>query len=142
MHPGYQNPDVIGPSGPTDPELTVLSVQSRSGRPIAVLANYAMHYYGAEPISADYYGRFAAALTGKIGAQTVEPAFVGIMSQGTSGDQMWMDYGEAKKDPGLDTYATELAGVAHRAYQSITYQDQVPLAMAETTLVLSPRSRR
>ena len=62
MHPGYQNPDVIGPSGPVDPELIVLSVQSRSGRPIAVLANYSMHYYGAEPISADYYGRFATAL--------------------------------------------------------------------------------
>ncbi len=139
MHPGYQNPDVIGPSGPTDPELTVLSVQSRSGRPIAVLANYSMHYYGAEPISADYYGRFAAALTGRIGAQTVEPPFVAIMSQGTSGDQMWMDYGEAKKDPGLDTYAAELAGVAHKAYQSITYQDLVPLAMAESTLVLSRR---
>ena len=139
MHPGYQNPDVIGPSGPTDPELTVLSVQSRSGRPIAVLANYSMHYYGAEPISADYYGRFAAALTGKISAQTVEPAFVAIMSQGTSGDQMWMDYGEAKKDPGVDTYAAELAGVAHQAYRSITYQDRVPLAMAETTLTLSRR---
>ena len=67
MHPGYQNPDVIGPSGPVDPELIVLSVQSRSGRPIAVLANYSMHYYGAEPISADYYGRFAAALARKIG---------------------------------------------------------------------------
>jgi hypothetical protein len=139
MHPGYQNPDVIGPSGPTDPELIVLSVQSRSGRPIAVLANYSMHYYGAEPISADYYGRFAATLTGKISAQSVEPAFVAIMSQGTSGDQMWMDYGEAKKDPGLDTYAAELAGVAHQAYQSITYLDRVPLAMAETTLVLSRR---
>ena len=111
MHPGYQNPDVIGPSGPTDPELTVLSVQLRSGRPIAVLANYSMHYYGAEPVSADYYGRFATALAGKIGAQTVEPAFVAIMSQGTSGDQMWMDYGEAKKDPGLDAYATERPGL-------------------------------
>ena len=62
------------------------------------------------------------------------------MSQGTSGDQMWMDYGAAKKDPGLDTYATEVAGVAHQAYQSITYHDQVPLAMAETTLVLSRRT--
>ena len=29
MHPGYQNPDVIGPSGPVDPALTVLSVQAR-----------------------------------------------------------------------------------------------------------------
>jgi hypothetical protein len=139
MHPGYQNPDVIGPSGPVDPELIVLSVQSRSGRPIAVLANYSMHYYGAEPISADYYGRFATALAGQIDAKTALPPFVGIMSQGTSGDQMWMDYGSPKKDPGLDAYAMELARVAHQAYQSITYHDRVSLAMAETTLVLNRR---
>ena len=139
MHPGYQNPDVIGPSGPVDPQLIVLSVQSRSGKPIAVLANYSMHYYGAEPVSADYFGRFATALTKEINAQAVDPPFVGIMSQGTSGDQMWMDYGGPKMDPGLDVYAADVARVAHRAYRSITYHDWVPLAMAETTLVLSRR---
>ena len=58
-----------------------------------------------EPVSADYFGRFAAALAKRIGAQPVDPPFVGIMSQGTSGDQMWMDYGQPKKDPGLDAYA-------------------------------------
>ena len=113
MHPGYQNPDVIGPAGPVDPGLTVLSVQSRAGRPIAVLANYSMHYYGAEPVSADYFGRFAAALARRIGAgRPVDPPFVAIMSQGTSGDQMWMDYGRPKKDPGLDAYAEAVASVA------------------------------
>ena len=35
MHPGYQNPDAIAPAGPVDPALTVVSVQSRNGRPIA-----------------------------------------------------------------------------------------------------------
>ena len=59
MHPGYVNPDAIGPSGPVDPGLTVLSVQTPEGRPIAVLANYSMHYFGASPVSADYFGRFA-----------------------------------------------------------------------------------
>ena len=140
MHPGYQSPDVIGPSGPVDPELIVLSVQSRSGRPIAVLANYSMHYYGAEPISADYYGRFAVALAKRLNAQAVEPPFVGIMSQGTSGDQMWMDYSGPKKDAGIDAYAADMARVAHNAYQSIAYHDWVPLAMAETTLTLSRRT--
>jgi hypothetical protein len=140
MHPGYQNPDAIGPSGPVDPEMVVLSVQSRSGRPIAVLANYSMHYYGAEPVSADYYGRFAAALATRLNAQAVEPPFVGMMSQGTSGDQMWMDYSKPKKDPGLDAYAADVARVAHQAYQSIAYHDWVPLAMAETTLTLARRT--
>jgi hypothetical protein len=139
MHPGYQNPDVIGPSGPVDPALTVLSIQARDGRPIAILANYSMHYYGAQPVSADYFGRFASALAQRIGASSVDPPFVGIMSQGTSGDQMWMDYGQPKKDPGLDSYAQDVARRAHEAYQAIAYHGWVPLAMAEKTLVLSRR---
>jgi hypothetical protein len=139
MHPGYENPDVIGPSGPVDPALTVLSVCSRAGGPIAVLANYSMHYYGAEPVSADYFGKFATTLATQIGAGSVSPPFVGIMSQGTSGDQMWMDYGGPRKDPGLEVYAAEVARAAHKAYQTITYHDWVPLAMAETTLVLRRR---
>ena len=142
MHPGYQNPDAIAPSGPVDPGLTVLSVQSRAGRPIAILANYSMHYYGAEAVSADYYGRFATAIARRIGAGSESsgaPPFVGIMSQGTSGDQMWMDYGQPKKDPGLDAYADGVAAYAERAYRAITYNDWVPLAMAETTLSLGRR---
>src|SRR5206468_387357 len=55
MHPGYQNPDYIGPSGPIDPGLSLLSVQSPEGRPLALLANYSMHYFGAQALSADYY---------------------------------------------------------------------------------------
>lgn len=140
MHPGHVNPDAIAPSGPVDPALTVLSVQSAEGRPIAVLANYSQHYFGSPPVSADYYGKFAAALARRIGAPQGSPLFVGIMSQGTSGDQMWMDYGRPKNDPGIDRYADEVAQSAHRAYKAITgYHDHVPLAMAETTLTLRRR---
>ena len=32
MHPGYQSPDTTGPAGPTDPDLSVISFQSRDGR--------------------------------------------------------------------------------------------------------------
>jgi hypothetical protein len=139
MHPGYQNPDVIGPSGPVDPALTVLSIQAQDGRAIAVLANYSMHYYGAQPVSADYFGRFAGALAQRIRSATAAPPFVGIMSQGTSGDQMWMNYGQPKKDPGLDSFAQDVARRTYEAWQAIVYHEWVPLAMAEKTLVLSRR---
>jgi hypothetical protein len=139
MHPGYQNPDAIAPAGPVDPALTLLSVQARNGRPIAALANYSMHYYGAEPVSADYFGRFAAALATHIGAQAVDPPFVAIMSQGTSGDQMWMDYGQPKRDPGVLAYGEAVARFAHQAYRDIKYRNWVSLAMAESRLVLGRR---
>src|SRR5207237_720895 len=37
MHPGYLSVDAVGPSGPIDPDLTVLSVQSADGKPLALL---------------------------------------------------------------------------------------------------------
>ncbi|MFA6239792.1 MAG: hypothetical protein WC655_02620, partial [Candidatus Hydrogenedentales bacterium] len=33
MHPGYQNPDYIGPCGPEDPELSLLAVRTSTGKP-------------------------------------------------------------------------------------------------------------
>ena len=139
MHPGYQNPDAIGPSGPSDPALTLLAVQTPDEQPIAVLANYSMHYFGASAVSADYYGVFAEKIGPLIGATDSDPAFVGIMSQGTSGDQHWMDYSQPKRDTSLDGYADELARIAADAYQTIVFQDWLPLVMREKTLRIATR---
>jgi hypothetical protein len=142
MHPGYQNPDAIAPSGPVDPALTVLSIQSKSGRPLALLANYSMHYYGASPVSSDYFGRFASTLGKLVAANDKEAGspFVAIMSQGTSGDQMWMDYGKPKVEQGIDAYAAAVAQSAFRAYQSIKYVDALTIASAEQTITLDRRT--
>lgn len=137
MHPGYQNPDTIGPSGPSDPGLTLLAVRSPDGRPIAVLANYSMHYFGAPAVSTDYYGLFAEKLGPLIGATGA--GFVAIMSQGTSGDQHWMDYSQPRRDITIQSYADELAGIAANAYKSISFHDWVPLRMREKTLRVATR---
>src|SRR6185503_16955011 len=113
MHPGYESPDAVGPSGPVDPGLSVIALQSPDGRPLALLANYSQHYYGSPLLSSDYYGRFRNHLTklvgddvrrltsptpqSEIGQSLLPPpqspgatttsaptnAFVAIMSQGT-----------------------------------------------------------
>ena len=137
MHPGYQNPSYVGPSGPDDPGLSILAVQSPDGRPVALLANYSMHYYGAAAVSADYYGRFCNRMEERIPSNS---SFVAIMSQGTSGDLHWMDYSRPANPPGIDKYADELSRIAHEAYKTIEYHDWVPLAMAETTLTLRRRT--
>src|SRR3954469_7649059 len=59
MHPGFLSPDAIGPSGPVDDELSLLAMQTTSGKPIGVLANFSMHYIGSPLLSSDYFGRFA-----------------------------------------------------------------------------------
>ncbi len=141
MHPGYQHPDFVGPAGPQEPGVTLVSFQTPEGRPVALITNYSMHYVGAGGgvVSPDYYGPFCENMERLIGAQDGERPFVAIMSQGTSGDQHWMDYSQPKKDMNLRIFADALASEVHAAYQKIQYRDQAPIAMAETTITLSRR---
>jgi len=140
MHPGYLSADVIGPSGPVDPGLSVLSVQTLEGRPLAVLANYSQHYFGSSPVSSDYYGLFCKHIASLLGQQGEgNGPFVCAMSQGTSGDLMWMDYGSAKKTMTTDSYAEAVAKYAERALTQVRYHDSVPLAMVEKRLQLNYR---
>jgi putative membrane-bound dehydrogenase-like protein len=140
MHPGYQSPNHIGPSGPADTDMTVFSVQTIDGKPLAVLANYAMHYHGSPLVSGDICGRFGLKFAELIGATNQQPGFVGILSQGTSGDSMWMDYSQPSRPTDLDAYVKALAEDAVRACESIEYQSDLTLAMAETTLKLNRRT--
>ena len=139
MHPGYQNPACVGPSGPPDPQLSMLAVQAADGRPVALLANYSMHYYGAGPVSADYYGEFCRQFARLVGAEKQDPPFVAMMSHGTSGDLHWMDYGKPRHSLGLRRYAASLARIAHEAYKKIEYHASAPIRMAEKTLKLARR---
>ena len=62
MNPGYENPNVVKPAGPIDPDVWMLSVQDLDGKPIAVLGNYTLHYVGgvaSDDLSADYFGVWA-----------------------------------------------------------------------------------
>lgn len=144
MHPGHQNPEFISPAGPVDPGLSLLSIQSVDGkRPLGLLANYSMHYFGARGgFSSDYYGKFCQLLEAKIGktGDSKRP-FVAALSQGTSGDLQWMDYSKPRRsDYGLDQYAGELAEIALNAYQKIIYGSGTPeLEMAQATVVLNRR---
>ena len=87
MNPGMGNPNVDKPAGPVDPEVSFVILRARKGdRPIALLANYSLHYVGGVPegeVSADYFAPFAGRIGELLGA---EPPFVGIMTNGTSGD--------------------------------------------------------
>ena len=139
MHPGYRfgKGDAVGPSGPKDPGLSMLAVQMTDGKPLAVLANYSMHYYSSPMLSADYFGLFVAKFGELINA---DPSFVGIMSQGTSGDVWLADYSQPeRKETTLEQYSEAVAASAHLLYRQIEYRDWVSLAMSESKLTLRRR---
>ncbi|MFM7163860.1 MAG: PVC-type heme-binding CxxCH protein [Planctomycetaceae bacterium] len=139
MHPGYQSANHVGPAGPADTDLTVLGLRSRDGRPLAVLANYAMHYYGSPLVSADFCGRFGQRFAELIGATDQARGFVGLMSQGTSGDSMWPDYSRPAGRNDLDQYVTEVAERAAEAWRGIRWRSDMDLAMSEEKLLLQRR---
>ena len=146
MNPARGSPELLEPAGPTDPQVSFLTVQSRTGRPLALLANYSLHYVGGVPeghVSADYFAAFADRITLSLGADRLDPPFVGIMSNGTSGDINNIDF--RQKGKSLPPYAKmrevadEVAGAIHKAYQEVDYLDWVPLAASRWELALAVR---
>jgi len=140
MHPGYRNANYVGPSGPVDTDLSLLSVRSPEGRPIALLANYSMHYFGSPSVSADYFGRFATEFARLAKTDNTGPPFVAMMSQGTSGDLHWMDYSRARRKIDIATYTRQLAKIAFDAHGKIEHHKSAVLAMAEKKLKLRRRT--
>ncbi|GAB5442873.1 MAG: hypothetical protein Fues2KO_32220 [Fuerstiella sp.] len=151
MHAGGNWDDVVGESGPEDPELAMISFRSKSGHPIAVLANFSMHYFsGQKPLAADYFGLFCDGFQQRVTSATESataegdrPPFVAIMSHGCSGDIWRRDYTQPKEqqDPfaNIQQYADELLDVAHEAWQQIEYETHNKVQMAEQRLQLNYR---
>jgi hypothetical protein len=142
MNPGFLHPDLIEPAGPIDPDISFVSVQTDKGKPIALLANYSLHYVGGVPaLSADYFAMFANRMASLLDA---DKDFVGIMSNGTSGNINNVNYGKAgpgKKEEGEQAriVAESVAKATFDAYKKIKHRDWVELKMASKDIELGVR---
>lgn len=141
----------IEPAGTVDPEVFVLSLRHADGRPLAVLANFGLHYVGGIPpgtVSADYYGVFADEVQRLLGADRQDPPFVAMMSNGTSGDVM---SGTAKASdppqtpgrewayPRMQEVGEGLAREVARVCERIEYKPWVPLTAIESRIEIGVR---
>lgn len=145
MHAGSAWDNVTGEAGPEDPDLSLISIQAADGRPLAVLGNFSMHYFGDQNISADYFGLFCEGLRERIAPSTPEgkAPFVGLMSHGCSGDIWRRDYtrpaSEWNAKLAIEDYTKGLLDIAMAAYKTIPYRDNVDVAMAEQRMTLNYR---
>ncbi|MGE0761389.1 MAG: hypothetical protein AB7O38_30525, partial [Pirellulaceae bacterium] len=144
MHAGRVWDDVTGESGPEDPDLSMIAFQSADGHPIAVLANFSMHYFGDAALSADYFGLFCEGLQRSVGEPVKgRPPFVAALSHGCSGDIWRRDYtvppSSAGADPTIESYTEGLLKIALSAFESIRYEPGAGLAMSETRMKLNYR---
>lgn len=144
MNPGT-NPEVIDrPAGPTDPDISVLSVQDLKRKPLALFANYSLHYVGGAPqgqMSADYFGEFSRLMPSRLRA---EDGFVAMMSNGTSGDINNIPFNVTRppREPFeqiqiVAQKAADTAWLAHRKIEK--HRSDVRLGMKQREVVLKYR---
>ncbi len=139
MHAGAKWDEAVGEAGPEDPDLSLISIQTKAGKPLAVMGNFSMHYFGDKDISADYYGLFSEGLKQRIAP---EGKFVGLMSHGCSGDIYRVDYtvpAEQRPKPTIDEYTNGLLDIAMKAYAGIKYGDEPVIAMEEKRMTMMYR---
>lgn len=141
MHAARNLDDVTGESGPEDPKLSMIAFRSLTGKPLAVLANFSMHYFGDSDISADYFGLFCNGFQRQIEKQHPDSGFVAVMSHGCSGDIWRRDYRTWKgKDAAtIQDFADGLLQKASDLMASIDYQSDIQLSMQEVRLPMKYR---
>ncbi len=104
-----------------DTALSFVAIQGMDNQWISLLANYSMHYVGdckAGTITADYFGVFSKHIATKLNAGE---DFVGIMSNGTSGEASIWDFIEPDRYPKADFEKSLLIGndLAEKVFQAV-----------------------
>jgi neutral ceramidase len=143
MNPGYQNPDMVKPAGPTDPEVGLLVARDADTKaPIAAIGNYSLHYVGGpyyHSISADYFGYFDRALQRLAGRD-----FVAMMANGCCGDINNCDFTQPTLEYPHPFYQAErvgnrVAAAAYDAWLGIRSYETEPVLGAATEEVMFTR---
>ena len=133
---------IVKPAGPTDPEVCIIDVRTRRGRPLGLIANYALHYVGGIPrvveengkvvgmASADYFGEFSRIMPHRVGGSNPPENFVAMMTNGASGDINNIDF-DQKRSPRAPfeqarIVASKTADAAWRAVRKIETYDENP----------------
>lgn len=146
MNPGYGNPEIVQPAGPVDSALSLLAISRLDGSPMAIYANYALHYVGGvSGISADYFGAYNSMLTKGFTALYPRGEFLGILSNGSSGDINNLDFSLREAPPRLplfqkiESVAQDLATRTISLYPQLKWQHQGPLQCLQTNFNLAVR---
>ena len=145
MNPGHR-PTLLRPTGPVDPQIGFLALETADGRPLGLLANYSLHYVGGtgrKHISADYFGMFSDRIQQLLQADRLDPPYVAAMSNGTSANINNVNYAvpRVRKKPyeQMRFVADRCAEAVYQQYQNLTWHDHVPLGMRQRELELAVR---
>lgn len=143
MNPPRGPGNLDRPAGPTDPDIDVISVVNAKRKPVALFANYALHYVGGIPrgqVSADYFGEFARLMAARMNGG---PEFVSMISNGASGDINNIPFNVMRppREPfeQVRIVARKAADTAWFAQREIEHTDDVTLDMRQREVTLTYR---
>ena len=154
------NPATIDtPAGPIDPEVCIVDIRNRLGKPLGLIANYSLHYVGNIPkvieengkevgmASADYFGEFSRIFPYRTAGSNPKNHFVAMMTNGTSGDINNIDFQRVRAPRApfeqVRQVATKTADAAWRASKTIKSFDIDPIvAMRQRSVSLKYRSMK
>ena len=110
MNPGIEHPDLIKPTGPIDPELAMMYVETEDNMPLSAVANFSLHYIGTDngsALSADYFGHFDRLMRRYLGETCVS-----LLWNAASGQINNIDFsGQTKWAAGGHAQAVKMANV-------------------------------
>ena len=134
---------LVKPAGPIDPEICIIDVRTNRPKPLALIANYALHYVGGVPkkvdengrevgmASADYFGEFSRIMPYRLGGVNPPANFVAMMTNGASGDinNLVFTGSRAPRSPfeQIRIVASKAADASWRAVRKIENYDTKPL---------------
>jgi hypothetical protein len=147
---------IVSPAGPTDPEVCVIYARTKRGKPLGLIANYALHYVGGIPkvteengkivgmASADYFGEFARIMPHRVGGSRPPTNFVAFINNGSSGDINNIDFTRTRAPRApfeqIRIVAGKTADAAWRAVKKIeTYDDNPLIAVRQREITLKYR---
>ncbi len=138
-HPGQNNPDIVGYAGPTDPDVNVLGVWSRQGKPLGCVVNFACHATTSPGgISASYIYYLEQTIRGCMGKD-----YAVVFLQGFSGDVTQVDNLNPNVNPGPEDWARLVGGrlgaEAVKVLLTMARGDMTPVAARSKLLRIKRR---
>lgn len=131
MNPGVENPNIVRPVGPIDPDVTTLMIrQAANNGPMAALTVFANHLdtVGGTKYSADYPYYMAKALKEELGEE-----FVSVFGLGTCGDINHVDV-SSTPSPTTQKIGQTLAQTVSQNLPNLKSLQQPSLAMRSRTI--------
>lgn len=135
---GDDKPRIVKPVSPIDPAVGVLTVESEDGRPLAIVAQFSLHYVGTDnslAISADYYGHFANVMRRHLGQECIPLLFNGTSGQINNIDPLGPPR-ETRGHAQARKVASALAGEVLKVMARIHSRTDCSLAASSVTVQL------